>query len=214
MWLFPLFVLVTSLILSFPVGFWLARVLDGPAPGTRLLAWFETRVNTGPQKAREYLFSLLLFNTVLFVAGFIGLSSQPLLPLNPEQKGMLAPTTIFHTTISFFTNNSLQHYAGEQHLSYMSQLTVIVGSMFAGGGVSICSLLAVIRGLRGDPNLGNSYVDLWRSIAYVLVPIAVLVGLLHLASGTPMTLAASANATTAEGPQQQIARGPVAALVP
>jgi K+-transporting ATPase ATPase A chain len=174
----------------------------------------EAGLDTGCQNARQYLVALLLFNTVLFVAGFVFLSLQPILPFNPEHKGMLAPTTIFHTTISFFTNNSLQHYAGEQHLSYFSQLVVIVGSMFAGGGVSICGLLAVIRGLRGDPHFGNFYLDLWRGVAYVFVPVALVAGVLQLADGTPMTLRRYVAAETAEGPPQVIARGPVAALVP
>ncbi len=214
MWLFPLLVLATSVLLSFPVGLWLARVLDGPPPRSRALGWIETRLDTGPQDARQYLISLLLFNTLLFAAGFVALALQPVLPLNPDHKGMLAPTTIFHTTISFFTNNSLQHYAGEQHLSYFSQLTAIVGNMFAGGAVSLCGLLAVIRGLRGDARLGNFYVDLWRALAYVLFPAALAAGVLQLAAGTPMTLAGAAHAGTAEGPAQTIARGPVAALVP
>lgn len=214
MWLLPLFVLTTAVLLSFPAGAWLTRVLDGPSLSPRLLRRLDAMVDTGPQTARQYLASLLAFNTLLFVAGFVALTLQPVLPLNPEHKGMLAPTTILHTTISFFTNNSLQHYAGEQHLSYFSQLTAILGSMFTGGAVSVCGLLAVIRGLRGDPDLGNFYRDLWRGTAYVFVPAALVAGLLQLAAGTPMTFAEHRGANTVEGPAQAIARGPVAALVP
>jgi potassium-transporting ATPase potassium-binding subunit len=214
MWLYPTLVLLTSVLVSFPVGAWLARVFDGPPPGSRLLRWCEARVDTGPQNAGGYLLAMLLFNTLLFVAGFIVLVLQPILPLNPEHKGMLAPTTIFHTVISFFTNNSLQHYVGERDLSYFSQLVVIVGSMFAGGGVSVCGLLAVIRGLRGDAHVGNFYLDLWRGVAYVFVPVALVIGVVQLAAGTPMTFAHYAEAYTVEGPAQLIARGPVAGLIP
>jgi potassium-transporting ATPase potassium-binding subunit len=214
MWLFPSIVLVTSVFLSFPAGWWLARVLDSQRPRIGLLRWIEDQMDTGPQSARQYVTSLLVFNTLLFVVGFATLALQPMLPLNPENKGMLAPTTILHTTISFFTNNSLQHYSGEQHLSYFSQLTVIVGNMFLGGGVSVCALVAVIRGLRGDPCLGNFYVDMGRSIAYVFVPVAFVVGLAQIAAGTPMTFAASADVNCLQGESQLVARGPVAALVP
>jgi K+-transporting ATPase ATPase A chain len=214
MWYFPLLVLATSVLLSFPVGFWLARVLDGRPVGYGPLRRIEILLDTGPQTAHQYVTSLLLFNTLLLVVGFVTLALQPVLPLNPEHKGMLAPTTILHTTISFFTNNSLQHYSGEQHLSYFNQLTAIVGNMFLGGGVSVCALLAVIRGLRGDPHLGNFYVDMGRSTVCVFLPVAVVAGLLQLAAGTPMTFAASAGVRTLEGDPQSIARGPVAALVP
>jgi potassium-transporting ATPase potassium-binding subunit len=214
MWLFPLIVLATALLISIPVSSLLARVFDGPAPRSHWLRWLEARVDTGPQSPSSYLFALLLFNTLLFVAGMAVLSAQAILPLNPDHKGMLGPTTIFHTTISFVTNNSLQHYAGEQHLSYFSQCAVIVGCMFAGGAVSMCGLLAVIRGLRGDPHLGNFYVDMWRGLAYVFMPAAFLAALPQLAAGTPLTLAPSANVSTLAGDTQGIARGPVAALVP
>src|SRR5262249_43336918 len=115
-----------------------------------------------------------------------------------------------HTVVSFVANNSQQHYAGEVHLSYFSQLTVIVGNMFLGGGVSLCAMVAVIRGLRGDTHLGNFYLDLWRSVVYVVVPVSLLAGVLLVASGVPMTFEGQAP-TSAGGP---IARGPVAALVP
>ena len=41
---------------------------------------------------------------------------------------MLAPTTIFNTAVSFLTNTNLQHYSGEQHLSYFSQLVFVCGT--------------------------------------------------------------------------------------
>ena len=37
---------------------------------------------------------------------------------------------IFNTVCSFVTNTNLQHYSGEQHLSYFSQLATIVWLMF------------------------------------------------------------------------------------
>ena len=37
---------------------------------------------------------------------------------------------IFNTVCSFVTNTNLQHYSGEQHLSYFSQLGGIVWLMF------------------------------------------------------------------------------------
>jgi K+-transporting ATPase ATPase A chain len=61
--------------------------------------------------------------------------------------------------------------------------------------------------------MGNFYVDLWRSIVYVLLPLAVVVALLLMIGGMPMTLEGNATATGLEGAEQVIARGPVAAIV-
>jgi K+-transporting ATPase ATPase A chain len=209
-WFVPLLVLGGAVLLSIPTGRYLARVMDGRLRPPRWLRRLEWRLNTGRQNWKEYAFCLLAVNALFFVVLFLILALQPLLPFNPDNRPMLAPTTIFHTTISFVTNNSLQHYAGEQHLSYFSQLAGIVWAMFVSGGTGLAALTAVLRGLRGDAYLGNFYVDLWRSVVYVLLPFSLVVGLLLQAAGVPMTLD-GAEADSAGG---RIARGPVAALVP
>ena len=76
------------------------------------LRWMESLCDTGPQNWKQYAVALMLFNLVMFIFGFIVLSCQPSFPLNPDDKPMVAPTTIFNTTISFLTNTNLQHYCG------------------------------------------------------------------------------------------------------
>jgi len=224
MWIHPLLIVLTTALLSIPVGFYLAKIIDGRYRAPRWLAWFENRLNTGPQDWKAYVVSLLLFNTVMFVVAFVFLSLQPLLPLNPDSKGMLAPTTIFNTAASFLTNTNLQHYSGEQHLSYFSQLTAILWNMFVSAAVGFGALAAVIRGLRGDPNMGNFYVDMWRCVVYVFLPASLIMGVLLMGAGVPMTLDGAEQASTIQPgsmgtdkgePQPQvIARGPVAAVIP
>ena len=89
---------------------------------------------------------------------------------------MLAPTTIFNTVCSFLTNTNLQHYSGEVHLSYFSQLFFICWKQAISPMIGMAALLAIIRGLRGDKHMGNFYVDLWRGTAYVFVPLCLVVG--------------------------------------
>src|SRR5260370_40870589 len=164
--------------------------MDGRYRAPSWLKWVEQRFDTGTQNWKQYVISLLLFNTVLFVAGFGFLCVQGALSdgiLNPDKKGMLAPTTIFHTATSFLTNTNLQHYAGEQHLSYWGQLTTVLWNMFVSAAVGLSALCAVIRGLRGDTHLGNFYLDLWRVVVYVFLPFSLVMGVLLLASGVPMT---------------------------
>src|SRR5262249_55745627 len=176
-----------GVLVSIPTGLYLARVMDGRLSLPLWLRRLEQRLHTGDQDWKGYAFSLLAFNALLFVVAFVLLVLQSLLPLNPDARPRLAPTTVFHTAVSFATNNSLQHYSGEQHLSYFSQLVAIVWTMFVSGGTGLAALAAVLRGLRGDERLGNFYVDLWRSVAYVLLPASLIAGVLLLAAGTPMT---------------------------
>src|SRR5690349_4610299 len=101
MWLLPLLIVVTTVALSVPVGYYLAWVNDGRCRAPARLRWIEQRLDTGPQNWKQYALSLLLFNTVMFAFAFAVLTLQPVLPLNPDGKKMLGPTTIFNTAISF-----------------------------------------------------------------------------------------------------------------
>jgi K+-transporting ATPase ATPase A chain len=134
--------------------------------------------------------------------------------LNPDGKGPLYPTTLFNTVASFLTNTNLQHYSGEQHLSYLSQTVFVLWNMFVSAAVGVCALLAITRGLRGDTRLGNFYLDLWRVVVYVMLPFCVLTALPLMALGIPMTFDPAAKVDTLEGVDQTIARGPVAAILP
>jgi potassium-transporting ATPase potassium-binding subunit len=225
MWFLPFLIIATTVVLSIPCGFYLAWIMDGRYRAPRWLQWLEQRFDTGPQSWKQYTVSLLLFNLLLFIFGYVVLALQPVLPFAPAGKGMLAPTTIFNTAISFFTNTNLQHYAGEQHFSYSSQLLFVVANMFLSASVGFCALLAVTRGLRGDANSGNYYVDLWRAVAYVFFPASLLMGVVLMARGVPMTLEPTVEARTVEAgamgqdasgaaKPQSIARGPVAAVIP
>jgi K+-transporting ATPase ATPase A chain len=74
-------------------------------------------------------------------------------------------------------------------------------------------MLAVVRGLRGERELGDFYLDTIRSLLFVLLPISILVSVLLVATGVPMTLTGAVRAHTVEPGIQTIAVGPVAAEV-
>jgi K+-transporting ATPase ATPase A chain len=224
-WLLPLLIVGTSVALSVPVGYYLAWVMDGRYRAPGWLRRLEGRLDTGPQTWKQYVVSLLIFNTVMFVFGYVVLALQPRLPLNPDAKGMLAPTTIFNATASFLTNTNLQHYAGEVHLSYASQIVFVVWNMFVSAAVGFCALAAITRGLRGDKHMGNYYLDMWRVVVYVFLPACAVTGVLLIALGMPMTFEGAQAATPVdpealgkddkgEPKKQVIARGPVAAVLP
>src|SRR5258708_3581686 len=121
MWLLPLLIVGLAVGLALPLGLFMHRVLDRPSPTNRL----ERLLDTGSQNASQYLFAMLVCNVGAFTIGYLLLALQQELPLNPEpRKTMLAASTIFNTAASFLTNTNLQHYTGEKHLSYFSQLFV------------------------------------------------------------------------------------------
>ncbi len=224
-WFLPLLIVGTTILLSLPVGFYLAWIVDGRYRAPGWLRWLERRLDTGVQNWKQYALSLLLFNTLMFAFGFIVLAAQSSAPLNPDGKGMLAPTTIFNTVSSFLTNTNLQHYSGEVHLSYWSQIAFVVWNMFVSAAVGFCVLAAMTRGLRGDEHMGNFYLDMWRVVVYVFLPTSFFGGVILMAAGVPMTFDKAIEAFTLEpgamgkddkgDPKRQlIARGPVAAVLP
>ena len=224
MWTLPILVLAVTFILAVPLGLYMSWVFEGRYRLPRWLRWLENRLNTGPQNWKQYCLAFLWFNLATFIVGFLVLALQPLLPLNPDHKGMLAPSTVFHSTISFMTNTNQQHYSGEVHFSYFTQLFFVCWKQILSPVIGLCALLAIVRGLRGDKHLGNYYLDMWRGVVYFYIPLCFIVAVLLIAGGVPMTIHGHEDATTLEpgamgtkpdgsSIAQQIARGPVAAIV-
>ena len=222
-WFLPVALLAAATLLAIPLSRYFAWILDGKFRPWPALAWVERRLDSGPQDWKQYTLALLVFNVVLFLSGYLVLAVQPWMPLNGDAKGMLFPTTIFHSVISFMTNTNLQHYAGDVHLSNFSQIFFCIYNMFLSASVGLCALLAIIRAFRGEASLGNYFVDMWRVVAYLFVPSALVFGLLFLQQGSPMTLRSSHQVATlepgamgatdaGEAKKQTIVVGPVAAL--
>lgn len=225
MWFLPISMLVITTILAIPLSRYLAWIMDGKYHPPQLFAWFEDRLNSGPQNWKQYTASLLIFNSVLFVFGYIVLSLQPWMPLNPQGKGMLAPTTIMHSVISFMTNTDLQHYSGDVHFSNFSQIFFCITNFFLSASIGFCSLAAIVRAFRSDKSVGNFFVDMWRVVAYMFVPISFVLALFFLQQGTPMTYQSSYQVSTleptamgttdkGEAKTQTIVVGPLAAFIP
>ena len=167
------------------------------------------------QDWKQYSVSMLVSNVVMWLATWTIVTLQQYLPLNPDGIANMEPTLAFNTISSFTTNTNLQHYSGETGLSYFSQMFAVTFLQFVTAATGVAACIAIIRGLAGSrlKTLGNFYVDLTRASVRVFLPLAVLVGLVLLWQGSPMTFEAAARAHTVEGAEQTIARGVVAPMV-
>src|SRR5580693_9760203 len=162
MWTLPLLLLILTIVLSIPLSAYFAAVMEGRLKAPGPLAWCEAKLDSGQQNWKQYVVAMLAFTVVLFTFGYLVLCLQPVAPLNPLGRGILAPSVIFNTVISFMTNTNLQHYAGDQHLSNFSQIFFILPNMFLSASVGFCALSAIIRAFRGEATVGNFFVDMWR----------------------------------------------------
>ena len=167
---------------------------------------------TRQQNWKQYILSILLFNTLLFTAVYLVLGAQQWLPLNPDGKGALEGSLIFNTTASFITNTNLQHYSGEQALSYLGQFA-LMWLQYLTPATGLACLAALARGLSGRVLMGNFYADVMRATFLVLLPLCLVTASMLVLGGVIMTFDGSVVAQTLEGAKQIIARGPVAAFV-
>jgi K+-transporting ATPase ATPase A chain len=218
--LFVAFIVGTAALLSWPLGRYMTWAMDPQAPDAGVAGRFTHAFELvgGPltrngQDWKRYILALLAFNVVMFVVSYGIMALQQYLPLNPDAKGALTGDLIFNTAASFTTNTNLQHYSGEVSMSYLSQLGALMWLQFVSAATGIAALAALARGLAGRKDLGNFFVDLQRAAFLVLLPVALVVATLMVLGGMPMTFQGSAVATTLEGVEQIIARGPVAAFL-
>lgn len=214
--LFIVLIVGGAALLSWPLGRYLKWAMDPATAASGGSGWTRAfQAVGGPltlkeQNWKQYLLALLAFNAVSFTVTFLILAFQQHLPLNPDGKTELEGSLIFNTAASFVTNTNLQHYSGEVAMSYASQMGALMWQQFISAATGMAALAAMARGLAGRTNMGNFFVDLQRAAFLVLLPAAVVVAVLLVLGGTPMTLDGAVVATTLEGAQQTIARGPVA----
>ena len=206
---------VVLIVLSYPLGIWMARVYTREGGDIvergflRLLGSDASR----DQDWKAYGKSVVVFS-VAFMAFLYGLLRlQGHLFLNPDHLPGVPWTVAFNTSASFVTNTNWQYYAGEATMSYLSQMAGLAVQNFVSAGVGLAVLAAIARGIarRGTGvGLGNFWRDLYRSIVYILLPLAVVLTVILLSQGVVQTFHGHVTATTLQGAHQSIARGPFA----
>ena len=215
MWFLPISILVVTTILAIPLSRYLAWIMNGKYRAPALLGWFEKRLDSGPQNWKQYTAAMLIFNTMLFAFGFAVLAMQrENMPLNDLHRGALAPTTVFHSAVSFMTNTDLQHYSGDQHFSNFTQIFFGLSNFFLSASIGLCALTAIIRAVPQRWNAGNFFVDMWRVVVYMFLPVALIFAVIFVQQGSPMTYKCAYQVSTLEGVSQTIVTGPLAAFVP
>ena len=177
------FVIYAALLtaLSWPLGIYLARVYEGGRtwlspilePVERSFYALAGIKPDNGQRWTAYAVSVLAFSLASWAAVYAILRLQHVLPLNPQGLGPVSPDLAFNTAVSFMTNTNWQAYGGETTMSYLSQMAGLAVQNFvsAGAGMAVCA--AIIRGFfaRETKSLGNFWVDLTRSVLYVLLPL-------------------------------------------
>ncbi len=239
-----LLLLAIVLVLAWPLGHYLASVMRGePSRGDALFGWIErpiyallgTRPTVG-MSWKGYASAFLLSSLFLAIVVWVLFMTQAWLPLNPDGVPNMSWDLALHTTVSFLTNTNQQHYSGQAQLSYLSQMTGIVGLQVITPVMGLALVVATLRGLFGgrqaldNPSkvapaeghaaavdVGNYWADVVRATLRFVLPLCLVWSALLTWQGVPATLAAGPVATpveaSAEFKEQKIPLGPVAPMV-
>ena len=237
-----LLVFALAILLGWPLGHYLARVMRGDRsrldrlfgpverPIYRLLGIDPAHGMTWGGYAKAFLLSNLVLGGVVWVMLMI----QAWLPLNPDAIPNMRWDTALHTMVSFLTNTNQQHYSGQAELSYLSQGMLIVGlqvvTPMMGLALVVATLRALFGGRKADAeaahagttdaapcDVGNYWTDVVRATLRFMLPLCLAWSVLLASQGVPATLAAGPTVTPIDasaGMQaQKIPLGPVAPMV-
>jgi K+-transporting ATPase ATPase A chain len=165
---------------------------------------------------KEYATCFVLFGIAGTLLLYAILRMQQFLPWFFPQyyTTPLSPDLALNTAISFSTTSTWQAYAGENTMSYFSQMVGLCAQNFLAGAAGLAVGVAFIRGLARQlsDTLGNFWADLTRALLWILLPGALIGALLLVWQGVPTNFHHYTVVTTVEGKQQVIPQGPVAAL--
>jgi K+-transporting ATPase ATPase A chain len=215
--------LVAVLILALPLGEYMAKIFSGQATFlSKILSPLEklvyklSGINENLEMTwKRYAFSFLIFTFYGFICLFLLQELQQFLPLNPQKFNPVRWDTALNTAISFITNTNWQSYGGEEIMSYLTQMLGLTVQNFLSAASGIAVAIAFIRGFaRTNTNtIGNFWVDLTRSMVYILLPFSIVLAFIFISEGMIQNLKPYLSCETIEGHKQVLPFGPVASQI-
>ncbi|MFF4650419.1 potassium-transporting ATPase subunit KdpA [Streptomyces sp. NPDC001380] len=196
-----------------PLGDWIAHLFTSPRHlrAERALYRLTGVDGDADQRWPVYLRSVLAFSAVSVVFLYVFQRVQDHLLLSLGLPAVTADTA-FNTAASFVTNTNWQSYSGESTMGHLVQMAGLAVQNFVSAAVGISVVAALIRGFtrsRTD-RVGNFWVDLTRVVLRLLLPPAVVLGLVLVAAGAVQNLHGLTDVHTLVGGSQSITGGPVA----
>lgn len=215
--------IVLMIALSYPLGKYIAKVYKGKKVWSDFMKPVENVIfrfsGINPEEEmnwKQFLRALLVVNAFWFVWGMVLLVVQGYLPLNPDGNIGQTAHQAFNTCISFMVNCNEQHYSGETHLTYFTQLFVIMLFQFITAATGMAAMAGIMKALgeKTTQTIGNFWKYLVLSCTRILLPLSLVAGFILITQGIPMGFDGKMEITTLEGNPQYISQGPAAAIAP
>jgi K+-transporting ATPase ATPase A chain len=197
-WVQIIFYLVVLLALAKPLGSYMAKVYQGEhtfldrvlEPVERFIYRVSGVKPDEDMNWKTYAIAVMLFNMLGLLFVYAMQRFQAFLPLNPQGLGAVTPDSSWNTAVSFATNTNWQGYGGEVTMSYLSQMLGLTVQNFVSAATGLAVMIALIRGIvrHTAKGIGNFWVDLTRSILYILLPLSIVVALALVSQGVVQTI--------------------------
>ena len=201
-WLQILLFLLLILLVTKPMGVFMTHVfnrehtfLDSLLRPVERLIYKLTRVNAEREmRWTEYAVAMLLFSAVSMLVLYFIQRLQGVLPFNPQGLPGVDSAAFtgssFNTASSFTSNTNWQSYVPEVTMSYFTQMAGLAYHNFVSAAVGISLAVAFIRGIarREMETIGNFWVDMTRSVLWVLLPFCIVGALVLVSQGTIQNL--------------------------
>jgi potassium-transporting ATPase potassium-binding subunit len=191
------FYLVVLLLLAKPLGSFMAKVYQGErtfldrllGPVERFIYRISGVVADGEMNWKTYAIAALVFNILGLLVVYAVQRLQAFLPLNPQGLAAITPDSSWNTAVSFASNTNWQGYGGEVTMSYFSQMIALTVQNFVSAATGMAVLVALIRGFvrHTSKGIGNFWVDLTRSMLYILLPLSIVLSLALVSQGVVQT---------------------------
>ncbi len=196
-WLQLIFYMAVLIALAKPVGVFMARVYQGERtfldpvmqPVEKLIYRLGGVHPDEEMNWKVYAIAMLLFNVLGLLVIYLLQRVQGFLPLNPQGFGAVSPDSSWNTAVSFATNTNWQGYGGETTMSYLTQMLGMTVQNFLSAATGMAILIAMIRGIMRHTakTIGNFWVDLTRTVLYILLPLAFVLALALVSQGVVQT---------------------------
>jgi K+-transporting ATPase ATPase A chain len=213
---------ILTIILAIPLGKYIGKIYEGEKTWSDAIfnpldKLFYKLGGINPTKEmtwKQHLLVLLTINLVWFLFSMLILMTQGSLPFNPDGNPSMSADLAFNTSVSFISNTNLQHYSGESGVSYLGQLVLMLFQFISAGiGMAACAVVFKAMKEKSTEKLGNMYYFFVRSCTRVLLPVSIVVALMLLFSGTPMTFKGKDQFISMQGDTVNVSRGPAAAMI-
>ena len=213
---------IIMVLLAIPLGRYIGKVYNGDKTWADFIfnpldQLFYKVGGINPKNEmtwQQNLVALLVINLVWFLLSMLVLMNQAWLPLNPDANPSMTADLAFNTSISFISNTNIQHYSGESAVSYLGQLTLMLFQFISAGiGMAACAILFSAMKEKSTDKLGNIYVYFIKSCTRVLLPLSVIVAVILVFNGTPMTFKGKDQFISMQGDTVHVSRGPSAAMI-